>query len=536
VTTSSSALLLVLSALAVAAPASAQGTALVPLSDPAYFALDRLAELLPLAPYVVGQRPYSERELCRIASVSRPELSKVSREGERRLLEELVRTLEARCAPPALAAEAALILASTDAPRRSLPGTFGSPTEATIGSIGERRLGMPLQRGQTIAAELALRGQHASWLAVSGSGRLEGHGGRAAAPTGARFELLTASVRVRRGNLALLVGREQTAWAQRRGDGFFLASDAPALDQVALSADRPFLLPGVFRALGPAQGTLLLADLGPSLSHSHSRLLAYKVSIQPASSVELGGTFFNHFGGEGSRSSSAIDRTIDFLPFIDLFRRHNYDDPTRPLDVESDKVIGVDGRVRLDWLGGATLAGEWLVDDFDVHKLPKLFTHLGSHGVAVIFPRAGSSALSATLSAKHMGLLTSTHNALRNGSATRGRLLGDELGPDSKAFTALVEWSPGPAVRLGLEGRSAVYSNAKYSATYADSARTLYVFRTVSRGPNELREQVLLTGSLGWGARANVMTRAGLERLRNAHFGNGRRLDYLLEAGIRQRF
>ncbi|MDB4880733.1 MAG: Capsule assembly protein Wzi [Gemmatimonadetes bacterium] len=531
-TTSRSALLLVLSALAVAAPASAQGTALVPLSDPAYFALDRLAELLPLAPYVVGQRPYSERELCRIARVARPAVPREMSEGERRIVEDLVRSLEARCATRALAGEAALVVASTDAPRRSLPGSFGSPTEATIGSIGERRPGTPLQRGQTVAAELALRGQPAAWLAIGASGRVEARGGHTTTSRGTHAELLSGGIRARRGNVALLVGREQTAWAQRRGDGFFLASDAPALDQVALSSDRPFILPGFLGRLGPARGTVLLADLGPSVVRSHSRLLAYKVSVQPTASLELGGTFLNHFGGQGSPSTTVADRVIDFLPFIDIFRRHAYDPVTLAQSVESDKVLGIDGRLRLPLLGGVTLAGEWLVDDFDVHKLPKLFGYLSSHSLAVIVPRVAFPAVSLALSAKHLGVLTSTHATLTNGSTTRGRLLGDELGPDSKAFAGMVQWTPSAATQVSVELGHAVHSNALYGATYTDSARTRYEYTTRARFPDETRDRVLGTARLSPLPRTSVIARVAGERVRNANFRGGRRRDYLVEIGV----
>lgn len=504
----------------------------MPLSDPAYHALDRLAELLPLRAYIAGQRPYSERELCRLAGVSRPLAQDIATESERRIAEALVRSLQERCLPRTLSGDVAVVIASTDAPRRPLAGSFGFPTEATLGSTGERRLGMALEPGQTVSSELGIRTQPLPWLAAGARGRFQAHRRWGTANGGPGAELLTASVRARRGNAVLLIGREQTAWAQRRGDGFFLASDAPALDQVALSADRPFLLPGVFRRLGPAQGTVLLADLGASRVRSHSRLLAYKVSIQPAATVELGGTFFNHFDGEGARSSRTIDRVIDFLPFVDIFRRHNYFDPERPLDVESDKVIGIDGRVRLSRLGGVTLAGEWLIDDFDVYKLPKLLGYLGSHSLAATIPRVASPGVSVTISAKHLGVLTSTHAPLTNGSTTRGRLLGDELGPDSKAFAGLVQWTPSAATHASLELRHAVHSNALYGAVYTDSARTIYEYSTRARFADETRDRLLATARVSPTRRTAVTARLAAELVRNADFQGHRRRDFLVELGV----
>lgn len=518
------------------APLGAQGTALVPLSDPAYHALDRLDELLPLAPYLVGQRPYPERELCRLAGAARAAAAQARPDArERELVEQLVARLEGHCTDRRVAGELALLVASTDAPRRPIPASIGSYVEATIGTIGPNRPGTPLRPGTALTAEVAERVQPLAWLAVSAAGRVEALGRDGTLPARGAAELLGASVRARAGNLAILVGRERVAWAQRTGDGFFLASDSPALDQVALSSERPFLPPGFLRRLGPTRGTLLLADLGASVSRSHSRLLAYKVSVQPSPALELGGTFLNHFGGEGHAPAGFVDQLIDFLPFVDVFRRHAYDPVTLQGTVDSDKVIGIDGRLRLAVLGGVTLAGEWLVDDFDANKLSKLLTNLGSHSLAVIVPRVGTPALSMTLSAKHMGLLTSTHATLLNGMAVRGRLLGDELGPDAKAFALSLDWTPSSRGQLTVEARSAIHSKALYSASYVDAERTLYEYATVSREPDELRDRLLATATLHLSDAARVSLRAGGQRVRNADFLGGRRRDYLLELGMHLR-
>jgi hypothetical protein len=522
----------------------AQGTALVPLTDPVYRDLDRLVELGLADSLIVGQRPYSYRELCRATRAARVAAAARSRDDdERRLATGLLSRLEQRCAADAaptsltsaLAEDVSATLTSTDYQRRTLPGVFGRPTEATIGDLAQRRLGRSLSPTQSLVLEAAQRLEATSWLAFNARERLEvgaphgGHGREAST------ELLLGGVRARFGNTAIMVGREQLAWAQDAGDGLFLASDAPALDQISIASDQPFRMPGILGRLGPTQGTLVLADLGPSISRSHSELLAYKVSVQPTPAVELGGTVFNHFGGEGGRKSGLLDRVVDFVPFIDIFRRHNYTDTTRTLDVESDKALGLDGRVRIDRLGGVTLAGEWLIDDFDVHKLPALLTGLGSHTLAVIVPRLGTPALSLTLSAKHMGILTYTHNSLQNGMTTRGRLLGDELGPNAKAFGARLGWTPSATYRLDVEARSAIYSNADYGATYTDPALTHYAILKTSHTADELRDRLGVALLVYPGERISLLTRGTAQRTRNFDFGGGRRNDYLLDLSLQVR-
>lgn len=527
----------------------AQGTALVPVSDLVYADIDRLSELGILDSVIIGQRPYSRREIGRIARVARDRLD--GREGARNTFNdkvtayasELLRRLDrftdavddVSFSQPVirLVDGASVIASSTDADRRGFPAPATSPIEATIDPLAERRLGTPAVRGQVVALELSQRLEPAGWLAIQARERVETRRPDDTTLARTKVELLLGSMRARYRNVALTIGRQQFAWSQSAGDGLFLASDAPALDQVSLAGDHPFVLPSILRLLGPTQATIILADLGASVSRSHSKLLTYKVSVAPTSNVELGGTFMNHFGGTGGRSSSFGDRLIDFLPFIDVFRKHNYTDTTRSIDVDSDKLLGVDGRVRLPVLGGVTLTGELLIDDFDVHRIPQLLTGYGSQTFALIFPQIGTPALSMKLSAKHMGTITYSHNQLLDGITTRGRLLGDELGPDSKGYSAQLRWEPTLGARFEIEGRSAIYSNATYTAFYSDSAHTRYVVQKVSHTADELRDLVIASLILQSNDGIAVTFRGGAERTRNANFQGGRRRDYVAEVGLR---
>ena len=522
----------------------AQGTGLVAASDLVYVDIERLAELGALDSLVIGQRPYSRREMARIARVARKRLETRSArfQATSDYAEGLLQRLERYAGDEesgsndmvvALVDGASVTFSSTDAERRGFPGPSAKPTEATIDPLATRRLGTQAVRGHTFAMELSNRVEPTPWLAFQARERIEYRSPTDTALTRTTGELLLASVRARYRNATVTIGRQQFTWGQSAGDGLFLASDAPALDQVALSGDRPFSLPGFLRRIGPTQATLILAELGPSVVRSHSKLLAYKVSIQPSNAVELGGTFMNHFGGAGGRPSSTTDRLIDFLPFLDIFRTHNYVDTTRTLDVDSDKLLGVDARVRLDALGGATLAGELLIDDFDPHRLPKLLTGFGSQTIALTLPHLGSPAVSARLSVKHMGIITYTHSELQDGITTRGRLLGDELGPDAKRFAAMVRLAPSANVRLELEARSDIYSKASYSSFYSDPAQTKYVVQKVASSPDELRELLFATLVLQSDDGLALTVRGGAEQTRNANFLGGRRRDYVAEIALR---
>ena len=522
----------------------AQGTGLVASSDLIYADIERLAELGALDSVVIGQRPYSRREIARIARVARARLDKLvgNFENGTAYADGLLKRLE-RFSDAADAGEngpvvslidgASLSYTSTDADRRGFVSPGTRLTEATIDPLAERRLGRPAVRGNTSVLEISHRVEPTRWLALQARERVEYRSPNDTTIKRTTGEVLLASARARYRNVALTIGRQQFTWGQGAGDGLFLASNAPALDEIVLAGDHPFVLPGLLRLLGPAQATLIVADLGPSVVRSHSKLLAYKVSLQPGSAVELGGTFMDHYGGTGGRSTTRGNLVIDFLPFIDVFRTHNYVDSSRTFDVDSDKLLGVDGRVRVDALGGALLTGELLIDDFDPRRLPKLLTGYGSQTIAIVLPHLGSPAVSAKLSAKHMGIVTYTHSELTNGITSRGRLLGDELGPDAKRYAAQLRLAPSAGMRFEFEARSSIYSNATYTSFYTDPAQTRFVVQKIARTSDELRDLVFGSLILQSDDGIAITMRGGAERTRNANFLGGRRRDYVAEIALR---
>jgi hypothetical protein len=525
--------------LAAGAPLAAQGTAPVPLDDPAYVYLDRLGELGLVDSATMGQRPYSYREMARLVRAAHAaEEARRSGAAEHALVADLIARAEARLPqwPSLFAAvldEATLAANTTDAVReRPTAGATGSAPQATMDPLALRRPGAPAPRGTSAALELRQRAEPTSWLAVNARERVEVRRPEEPIPSHAA-QVLAGGARLRWRNVALMAGREQIGWGSAGRGGLFLAADAPALDQLSLASDHPFVLPGVLRALGLVSGTFVVADLGPSAVRSQSKMLAYKLSARPAAALEVGLTFQNHYGGKGGRPSHFVNRLIDFLPMIDIFRRHNYSDSSRTLDVDSDKAIGGDVRWRIDRLGGVIVAGEILVDDFDVQRLVSLLNYAASHALTVTVPRLASPAWSLQLSATHMGPLTYTHAALQQGMTTRGRLMGNELGPDVKSFDAELRWMPAASLRLSVEGRSSIYSTSAYSSGYDENGH--WVVHKRSSGTDELREMAVGTLAVDPTPLAGVTLRAGVERTRNVMVIGGRRHSYVADVAVRWR-
>jgi hypothetical protein len=494
----------------------------------------------------MGQRPYSRREIARIVAVAQDRANDrgTKRWSEKTLIvvSSILARMRDRFGPRddqsqdvsvELLDAAGVSLNSTDAQRRLVSTSNRQNIETTIDPLARRRLGSVAPMGRLASLEVAHRIDVADWLAVQGSERVEVRAPDDPAVAATTGEVLTLLARARIRNLALTVGRSPYAWSQAPGSGLFLASDAPALDAVSVASDAPSVMPGFLRYLGGVKGTLIVADLGASVHRSHSKLLTYKVSVQPTAAFELGATFMNHFGGTGARPSSTVDRIIDFLPFIDVFRKHNYVDSTRPLDVDSDKLLGIDGRFRVRSLGGMTIRGEMLIDDFDVHRLQSLLTTTASQYVDVVFPHVGDDALSLRVVAKHMGILTYSHNQLQDGITTRGRLLGDELGPDSKSFAGIFEWTPSESRILSAELHRSIYSSAMYTQYYSDPGMTISELNKLSSLPNETRTRFMLGAILKPDAFWTVSARAGIEQTENFNWAGGTRHDYVAEVSLR---
>lgn len=517
------------------APLAAQGAGSVAAADLAYVDIDRLHALGLLDSMIVGQRPYSRREVGRIAAAARANLTGrglAADEAEAivaRLARRFADDASARSARPRLRFdELELAAGRHDATSRRFPSEFGAPVEAEVRPLISDRRGRREPRAWSGTLEPSAQVDLARWLTLSVRGRIEGTAGTARVTGGAGSaaddrawgEVLLATARARYRNAVLTAGREQLAWSTSPNAGLFIAANAPALDQVSLTSDAPFRLPWVLGVLGPTRATLAVAELGASAARSRSKLLTYKVSSRPTRELEIGATFLDQFGGQGGRPSSLTNRLIDFLPFVDLFRTHNYLDTTRTLDVDSNKLLGVDGRVVLRRLGGTVVAGELLIDDFDVNRLPSLLTWDGAQTLDVLVPRLGGSRLSLRLAARHTGVRTYTHHLLRSGVATRGRLLGSPLGPDAKSFGAGVDWHHSPALRLTADARSSIYSSADYESVQRG---TYFVIRRTGPAVNELTDELtgsaIVHGQQGYAVKA----RLGIARVRNAEFGGARR-------------
>jgi hypothetical protein len=507
------------------AAAFAQATATIPVGDPVYQDVDRLVDEGLITRVVVGQRPYSRGALLLLVREARARVDAQPDADEQ--IRSTVARLERRTARDGLAAttgdSAQRVVAeplaalrvdalSTDAPSRTVPSNGLGTTEANLNSLTDYHEGRTLPSGSNFGIESE------QWIALrSISVQVQPRLSFAARRDGTRASTLGLQSALVRGvwdNLALTVGREYTRWAQADEAGLFFSENAPPLDMIRLASDHPFQIGGVLRRLGVVGGTIQIADLGASAANSHSRLVSYKASIRPTSALELGATFENHFGGAGATNPSLLDRVIDLIPAIDIFRHHP--DST---NVSSDKLLGVDGRLRIQALANLTLFVDAALEDFDFHRLGSVFTEDAAYSAGVSLPSLGLRSLSARAGVHTTGLRFYEHHLITNGIAARQFILGDDLGHDATGYSASLMWNTLPGLWLSSTFHHETRSNDQYLGSYTNPGLTGLVFQKVADRPEELRTRGLF--SVRWApvsARAAVEAAGGVERTSNFGF------------------
>ncbi len=507
-----------------------QGNATVPPDDPAYRAIDRLVDRGLVTHIIVGQRPYSRALMANVAREASARLDAavvddsasllLDRAAVQRILvvatgrnsdEGPSRDRSALASSPLRVLRLDALL--TDAPSRNVPANGLGYVEADLNTFTDNNFGERRVTGMNVSAQsehwietphIAFQVRPRLWFRDS----RDDSAGRASA------EFLALSGRAVQGNVALTVGREYTFWSPDEQGGLFFGPNAPALDMIRLASDAPFALPGILRSLGDAAATMQVADLGASVNNSHSLLVSYKVTVKPASALEVGATFFNHFGGAGAKRASTIDRFVDLIPLLDVFRHHA--DST---DVSSDKLLGIDGRIRLSRIAGVTLFGELALEDFDIHRLYSIFHEDAAYSLGVLLPRVIVPALSARLAVHTTGIRFYEHHLITNGIAARRFLLGDDLGHQARGASAMLRWErvTGAQVTANLDFEER--KNDIFDGTYANPDQTGLVFRTLLTLPAETRARAMVGTS--WFTRdRHVMVRlsGGVERIANFAF------------------
>ncbi len=243
-------------------------------------------------------------------------------------------------------------------------------------------------------------------------------------------------------NFDIQAGRAPLQWGQGKQGGLLLSNNPRPLDMAKVSNDIPFRLPWYFKYLGHHKLSYFYTDLGPEQDFPHSYLTGFKWSLLPARYVELGFAMVINSGGEGSPAGSTWDRIQDIFGFSPFFNQI------------SNKIGGLDLRVRIPQLWGAELYGEAIFDDKHTFEdLHGQFTTDASYLAGLYFPRLdGVGKLDLRLEWQRTGNRFYRHGQFTSGWTLNNFIIGSDLGADAMSFSGEINWDINKQHVLSFKG------------------------------------------------------------------------------------
>ncbi|HEX9886177.1 MAG TPA: capsule assembly Wzi family protein [Longimicrobiales bacterium] len=508
--------------LSAAGAAHGQDAATVPIWDPAYEDLSRLADSGLLPDLIQGQRPLSVGRVASLAVQAREGLAGLEAlQGRDAVagLRVLVERLELRF-PTAAGGAASLRvrdvlvdLAGADRKEMARPGDNGRGlVDDVIDPILAYRQGRRQPGDYGAGFEVSVLAASPTFAAEYRPRAQWGHRSAGEADESAsQLDTRRLYLRVRLGKWALRAGRDAIAWTQGDRVGLLLSTNPRGLDMVELATDTPVRLPGFLGGLGPTAVTVFGADLGSGQNFPHAKLVGVRLGVRPHDRLELGFAYLNKQGGKGAPEASLSDRILDVLVLPDIVRDE--------ADYEiSEKLLGGDLRWRFAGATPAAIYVEGILTDFDVGRLGQILWGDGAWNVGLFLPSLGPSGLWwLRLEGQHVGSSVYRHGQFTSGLTLDGDLLGSALGPDADGARLALGRDMGTVVvTTGLEFEAR--QNHLYTATPEPDFRVILV----EERPVERRTRFVgswtryVDGRSGW-----IQVEAGAERVTGSGFQEG---------------
>lgn len=507
--------------------AGAQASPFVPLGTAVYRDLDLLVGAGLIDTISGAARPYTRREIERLLLEARRNAGSRS-EGSTWAARLIERDLARFAGTVRLVEYAMLDVTEMDSPNRPVPADFNGSIDAAVNPFAAWRSGRSLSNGTTIALETMHSVAFGRHLAVALSPRATFERARdGSGLVGGRLQATNATFLF--GNLVAEAGRDYVAFGPAPTGGLLLSTNAPSLDMVRLSTQRPAALPWVFRYLGPASGMLFVADLGTDHQiHPHAKLVGYHMAFAPHRNVELGLGVIDETGGRGAPPASFADRVIDAIPIVDAWRTGG--------DFQfSNKIAGADARWRIpDWAGLEVYA-EGAIDDLDTRRLRSSLLQDGGLIAGISFAcLVECGRLAARLEYHQTGIRYYTHTDFASGIEAHGTMLGDPLGPRGIGGYATLESGLGTLGRFALSGGYEVRSGNRYGSAGKGSHSADFHFVLIEHRPAERRTRLMTTWTAPLhGDRAELVMSGAVERVVNFNFSGSSRTSVIAQVGYR---
>lgn len=498
--------------------ARAQGSAYVPIFDPAYDDLSVIVAHGLVTTAMVGDRPYSRLAFSRFVREAATQTD--SSHTPRRVREALQRLVTRFGDGPLtngsvrLAPFAATLSLADSRSRVMQSGYEPDVIDADLNPLLQRNGGRVLYDGLTLALEggaMVERGRFAAEFTARGHSGLE-RGERMAGDV----HLMTGYARAVAGPFALDIGRSPTLQGFGAHGGAMMTDNARPLDLIRLRAERPVRLPGLLRHTGQWQGVASVGSMGRNRDQPGSGVLLARLSNRPSRFVELGLNYMNVQGGEGSPEGTAGERWYDLFLFWNNGGFYNL----------SDKVVGADVRISIPSARLALYSNFLTTDDRGRFQQPAGGYWEDAIWTAGVerFGLGADGRLDLRLEARHTGPVPHTHYQYTSGITLDRRVLGDALGPNSSGVSLETTWT-GMLSRLRV-----VFAVEEYSSDYFALRRIPgggewdFDWFPLRDGPEELRQRLTAEHMQFRGWRGlEVSVRGGYERITRFNFQPGAR-------------
>ena len=124
---------------------------------------------------------------------------------------------------------------------------------------------------------------------------------------GSRIELKTGYAEADLWGLEVEAGRDSLWWGPGYHGSLILSDNAEPFDMLKATSQRPFLLPWIFRSLGPMRPTIFLATLEDDRDFPNASLFGMRLAFKPAPAFEVAISRVLLFGGDGREGLGAGD-------------------------------------------------------------------------------------------------------------------------------------------------------------------------------------------------------------------------------------
>ncbi len=321
-------------------------------------------------------------------------------------------------------------------------------------------------------------------------------------------------------NFELEAGRDSLEWGQGEFGGILLSNNARPLDMIKLSNPSPLIPPWIFKYLGPIRYTFFIANMGPEREFPYSFLTGLKFTFKPASFLEFGFSKIMMLGGDGAPGPITFGQILR-----DAFIMHTGAERQNI----SNREAGLDARFFLPALRNTQFYLEVQFEDSD-SSVKYLLGHLSSYQTGIYIPRLGNTgSVNLRLEYRHGSPYFYRHAFFVTGMTLNEKILGDELGPSGNGMYATLTADATSKLQL----RTTLQYEIRGGSTYDETLNPRRLI-TVTPSISEKRFGWLMSGTYDFERPMRLMLGFGYERINAFNFASGdNRNAFLAKLGMR---